>query len=237
MLYPVARAIVRTVYRVLWPTTVTGLENVPTEGPVVLASNHRAFMDSILIPMVVPRRVVFIAKSEYFTGTGLRGAANKFFFTLVGAIPVDRAATTSATAALDQAVSQLRLGNAFGIYPEGTRSRTGKLYRGRTGVAWIALRENVPVVPVGLIGTDRAQNIANNRLRPFKRLTVSFGEPISPADFADLKPAKARRAMTDRIMTAIGHLVGQTPETTYAPSSATASPARELSPAQTQPTQ
>lgn len=221
MLYSLSRHVVRGVFRVLWPTTVKGLSNVPAHGPVILASNHRAFIDSIVIPMIVPRRVVFIAKAEYFTGTGVRGALDRFFFTLVGAIPVDRKAQTNATAALEQAVDVLQEGHAFGIYPEGTRSRTGLLYRGRTGVAWIALKENAVVVPVGIKGTDKAQDIRTNRLTPFKKLTVTFGEPIPAAQYQHLKPGQARRQLTDHIMDKIAALCGQERSDSYAPSAAT----------------
>lgn len=220
MWYELSRTAVRAAFRVLWPTTVVGVDKVPAQGPVILASNHQAFMDSILIPAVVPRRVVFIAKSEYFTGSGVRGAVDRAFFTAVGAVPVDRelAAKGSATAALEQAAAVLRDGLAFGIYPEGTRSRTGMLHRGRTGVAWLALQEKVPVVPVAITGTARAQDIATNALRPFHQLRVEFADPVYPGDYVDRKPAVARRALTDDVMAAIARMSDQPVSSEYAPS-------------------
>ncbi|MFD0569183.1 lysophospholipid acyltransferase family protein [Kitasatospora gansuensis] len=144
VLKPVAKAIYRPV--------IEGLENVPRDGGVILASNHLSFIDSVVIPLTAPRRVFFLAKAEYFTGTGLKGALSRALFQALNAVPVERGEIKAAQAALDSALEILREGKAFGIYPEGTRSLDGRLYRGKTGVAWLALTAGVPVVPVALEG-------------------------------------------------------------------------------------
>ena len=155
MVYALVKVVLATVFRVVWRPTVTGVENIPRRGPVLLASNHLSFMDSMVIPLVVPRRVAFLAKSDYFTGTGVKGTLSRWWFNGFGMIPVDRDDTRAAQASLDLALSVLSSGGAFGIYPEGTRSRDGLLYRGRTGVAWLAMTSGAPVVPVALVGTEK----------------------------------------------------------------------------------
>ena len=136
---------------------VTGLEHMPRSGPVIVASNHMSFIDSVVIPTVAPRRVRFLAKEEYFTGTGVKGRASALFFRYIGAVPVPRDGSRDALAALSLAQQVLEGGEAFGIYPEGTRSRDGRLYRGRTGVGHLALTAGVPVVPVGLTEFSKHQ--------------------------------------------------------------------------------
>ncbi|WP_244247017.1 lysophospholipid acyltransferase family protein [Nocardioides euryhalodurans] len=209
MLYEVVHRIIPPVARTLWRPTVEGLERVPGTGPVILASNHRSFVDSIVIPCVVPRKVVFLAKSDYFTGTGLKGAAQRAWFEGLGMLPVDRDDTKAALASLDTALDVLGRGEAFGIYPEGTRSRDGRLYRGRTGVAHLALTAGCPVVPVGLLGTEDIQPVGSNRPR-LADVTVRFGEPLDFAGRFDGVPSgRARREVTDEIMAAIQELTGQ----------------------------
>ena len=154
MLYEVVSAVIPPVARAVWRPTVEGLEHLPLSGPVIVASNHLSFADSMVIPIVAPRQVVFLAKEDYFTGTGLKGAAIRGWFRGMGMVPVDRDDTRAAIASLDIALDVLGGGGAFGIYPEGTRSRDGRLYRGRTGVAHLALTSGAPVVPVGLHGTQ-----------------------------------------------------------------------------------
>lgn len=215
MLYTLAHTLIPPVARAVWRPTVEGLHHVPSSGPVIVASNHLAFFDSVVIPVVVPRKVVFLAKSDYFTGTGAKGTLTRAWFTGLGMLPVDRDDTRAAIASLDTALEVLRRGEAFGIYPEGTRSRDGRLYRGRTGVAHLALTAGCPVVPVGLAGTEDIQPVGSNRPR---RATVSvrFGEPITVAGEYDGVPAGlARRELTDRIMTAIAGLTGQEPAGVY----------------------
>jgi len=209
MLYGVAHTIVRPVARVVWRPVVEGLDNVPLTGPVIVASNHLSFADSVVIPIVAPREVVFLAKADYFTGTGLKGAATRAWFRGLGMIPVDRDDTKAAIASLDIALEVLGRGDAFGIYPEGTRSRDGRLYRGRTGVGHLALTSGAPVVPVGLQGTQHLQPVGS-RLPRLAKVTVRFGEPLSFTGRFDGVPAgRARREITDEVMTAIQRLSGQ----------------------------
>jgi 1-acyl-sn-glycerol-3-phosphate acyltransferase len=209
VLYEVVHRIIPPVARAVWRPTVEGLDRVPATGPVILASNHLSFVDSVVIPCVVPRKVVFLAKSDYFTGTGLKGAASRAWFEGLGMLPVDRDDTRSALASLDTALAVLGRGEAFGIYPEGTRSRDGRLYRGRTGVAHLALTAGCPVVPVGLRGTEDIQPVGSNRPRRAE-VTVRFGEPLEFTGADDGVPSgRARREVTDAIMAAIGDLSGQ----------------------------
>ena len=209
MFYDAVHRVVPPLLRAVWRPDVQGLENVPSSGGVILASNHLSFVDSVVIPSVAPRKVVFLAKSEYFTTPGLWGAVQRTWFEALGMLPVDRDDTKSALESLDVALDVLRRGDAFGIYPEGTRSRDGRLYRGRTGAAHLALTAGVPIVPVGLRGTDRIQPIGSNLPRVVK-VHVSFGTPIDPRGRYDGMPlGKARRLLTDEVMTAIQALSGQ----------------------------
>jgi len=209
MLYFVMRTVVAPTMRALWRPTVQGRENIPRTGGVILASNHRSFIDSFLIPMTAPRPVYFLAKSDYFTGNGVKGALNRAWFTGMGMIPVERDDSRAAVDSLDTALEVLRRGDAFGIYPEGTRSRDGRLYRGRTGAAYLALTAKVPVVPVGLQGTQNVQPVGESRLH-LAPMTIRFGPPMEFADrFAGVPAGKARRQVTDEIMAAIAALSGQ----------------------------
>ncbi len=211
MLYTVAHGVIPPVARAVWRPRVEGLHRVPSSGPVIVASNHLSFFDSVVIPVVVPRKVVFLAKSDYFTGTGVKGMLVRAWFEGLGMLPVDRDDTKAAIASLDTALEVLGKGEAFGIYPEGTRSRDGRLYRGRTGVAHLALTSGAPVVPVGLIGTEDIQPVGANRPRLGRvDVTVRIGEPIRVAGEYDGVPTgRARRDLTDRIMTSIADLTGQ----------------------------
>ena len=210
------RMLFRLVQRVLPPLgravlrpTIEGLHHVPATGPVIVASNHLSFADSMVIPFVVPRKVVFLAKSDYFTGTGVKGALVRAWFEGLGMLPVDREDTKAAIASLDTALEVLGQGEAFGIYPEGTRSRDGRLYRGRTGVAHLALTAGCPVVPVGVQGTEDVQPVGASWPRRAK-VTLRFGAPIYAAGEYDGVPSgRARRELTDRIMAAIAELSGQ----------------------------
>jgi 1-acyl-sn-glycerol-3-phosphate acyltransferase len=208
--YRLYRGLLALVFSTLWRPVIEGVENIPAEGPVIFAANHLSFIDSVVIPLSVSgRRVTFLAKAEYFTGHGPVGLLRRTVFRVLGAIPVQRDGQRAAQASLDTALEVLQRGTAFGIYPEGTRSRDGRLYRGRTGVAWLALQSGAPVVPVGLIGTDKVQPIGS-RFPRLHRVTVRFGTPIRPQDFADAgSPALARRRLTDAVMDAIAELSGQ----------------------------
>jgi 1-acyl-sn-glycerol-3-phosphate acyltransferase len=208
-MYSVVHAVVAPVSKLVWRPTVTGLDNVPRTGPVILASNHLSFADSLVIPIVAPRKVAFLAKSDYFTGTGLKGTASRLWFEGLGMLPVDRDDPRAAIASLDTALEVLGRGEAFGLYPEGSRSRDGRLYRGRTGVAHLALTAGVPVVPVGITGTQRLQPV-DARFPRVVPVSISFAEPIQVAGRYDGVPlGKARRELTDEIMTAIQAITGQ----------------------------
>jgi 1-acyl-sn-glycerol-3-phosphate acyltransferase len=208
-MYTVLHAVVPPLAKVIWRPTVTGLENVPRTGAVILASNHLSFADSLVIPIVAPRKVHFLAKSDYFRGGGVKGTLQKAWFEGMGMLPVDRDDPKAALGSLDTALEVLGRGEAFGLYPEGTRSRDGRLYRGRTGVAHLALTAGVPVVPVGITGTERLQPVGA-RLPRIVPITVRFGAPIEVAGRYDGVPlGKARRLVTDEIMTAIQLLSGQ----------------------------
>ena len=208
MLYLIARFVLRPAFLILRPT-IRGRENVPATGPFIIASNHLSFIDSMAIPLMAPRRVGYLAKAEYFTGTGIRGWLTRTLFTALGAMPVHRQTNRAAQEALDTAMTVLRAGGGFGIYPEGTRSRDGKLARGKTGVAWLALTAGCPVVPVAVAGTDKIQPIGASWPWPH-RFSVTFGEPLTFPEYrGKANNGKARREVTDRIMEAIAELSGQ----------------------------
>jgi len=207
--YVIAHFVIRPIFWALFRPRVTGREHVPSTGPVILASNHLSFIDSIAIPIVAPRRVTYLAKAEYFTAPGIGGWLSKALFSALGALPVERGTQRAAQAALDPALGVLDGGGAFGIYPEGTRSRDGRLARGKTGVAWLALTADCPVVPVAVAGTDRVQPIGARWPR-LARVSVTFGEPLAfPEHRGEAGKGRARREVTDRIMTAIAELSGQ----------------------------
>lgn len=208
MLYALTRFVCLVLFRLVWRSKVVGRENIPGTGPVILASNHLSFIDSIVIPLAVSgRRVVFLAKAEYWEGRSLSSLPRRLFFRTFDAVPVRRD-QGDAQASLELALGVLERGDAFGIYPEGTRSRDGRLYRGRTGVGWLSLAAGAPVVPVGLVGTDRVQPIGATLPR-VHRVRVEFGTPVRPEDFRHLPPGRARREITDTVMDAVAALSGQ----------------------------
>jgi 1-acyl-sn-glycerol-3-phosphate acyltransferase len=202
-MYRVVRPLLRLIYR----PVVAGLDNVPMEGPIILASNHLSFVDSVVIPLVVPRRVTFLAKAEYFEGRGVGGILGAFL-SAMGHIPVPRSEQRAAVAALDIALRTLQEDHAFAIYPEGTRSEDGKLYRGHTGVGWLALNAGVDVVPVAVRETNRIMPVGA-RIPRVHRPGVRFGPPIDHKAFVDMPAARGRRALTDEIMQEIQKLSGQ----------------------------
>ncbi len=215
MIFDVIQRVVPPLARAVWRPTVLGLENVPRTGGVLLASNHLSFFDSVVIPVVAPRKVAFLAKSDYFTGHGIKGTLQRAWFEGLGMLPVDRDDTAAAIDSLETALEVLGRGEAFGIYPEGSRSRDGRLYRGRTGVAHLALTAGVPVVPVGLQGTEKIQPVGSNRPR-LAKVTVAFGEPLDFTGRGEGVPlGRARREVTDEIMAAIQALSGQEPAGVY----------------------
>ncbi|WP_460799538.1 lysophospholipid acyltransferase family protein [Microbacterium sp. GXF0217] len=207
--YTLGRAVIRPLAGVIYRPRVEGKDLVPRTGPVIFASNHLSFIDSIAIPVAAPRPVHFLAKSSYFEGTGISGALSRTFFESIGAIPVRRGAGQAALDALDQQRKLLEEGLAVALYPEGTRSTDGRLYKGRTGVAFLALQTGAPVVPVGLIGTDRVMPKGAKMPSLRERITVKFGEPIDVSPHGPATSGKARRLATDEIMAAIHALSGQ----------------------------
>jgi 1-acyl-sn-glycerol-3-phosphate acyltransferase len=188
---------------------VEGLQYVPSTGPAILASNHLAVMDSFFLPLVVRRRITFLAKSEYFTGTGIRGWLSRWFFTAVGQVPIDRADADAAQAALHTAQRLLGEGKLMGMYPEGTRSPDGRLYKGKTGLARLALETGVPVIPVAMIGTNVVNPPGTTRLR-FGRVTVRFGKPMDFSRFEGLAGNRfIERAVADEVIYELMELSGQ----------------------------
>jgi 1-acyl-sn-glycerol-3-phosphate acyltransferase len=196
--------------RLIFRPQVEGLANVPDHGPAILAGNHLSFSDSIFMPLVVKRRVTFVAKAEYFTGKGIKGFLKRAFFLGTGCIPVDRSGGDAARAALETQRRVLRDGGLAGIYPEGTRSPDGRLYRGKTGVARLALESGAPVVPVAMLNSDVIQ--PTGKIFPrLMRVKIRFGQPL---DFAARYPGRAgdrlvERAITDEIMYDLMELSGR----------------------------
>jgi 1-acyl-sn-glycerol-3-phosphate acyltransferase len=195
--------------KVVFRPWASGVKNVPRRGPVILASNHLSFSDHFFGPLPVPRKVIFLAKSEYFTGRGLKGLISKAFFAGVGQIPVDRAGGAAGEQALRTGLQVLADGHVLGIYPEGTRSPDGRLYRGKTGVARLAIESGAPVVPCAMIGTFEFQPPTtiwpNFRVRP----GVKFGEPLEFSRYRGQADAMLLRTVTDEIMQSIAKLSGQ----------------------------
>ena len=195
--------------RIIFRPWVEGLENMPETGPAILASNHLSFSDSFFLPLVVPRRVTFIAKAEYFTGRGVKGRLSAGFFRAVGQIPVDRSGGRASEAALRSGLKILQRGELFGIYPEGTRSPDGRLYRGRTGVARLALEAGVPVIPCAMIDTEKLQppgRVLPRLIRP----GVRIGKPLDFSRYEGMAGDRfVLRSMTDEIMYELMMLSGQ----------------------------
>jgi 1-acyl-sn-glycerol-3-phosphate acyltransferase len=204
--------------RLLARPTIEGLDHIPTRGGAILAGNHLAVADSFLVPLLVRRRITYLAKREYFTQPGLVGRIKKMFFTGVGQVPVDRAVGSEAQAALDTAIRLLREGKLLGIYPEGTRSPDGRLYKGKTGVARMALEAGVPVIPVAVIGTNTLNPIGSRMWRPH-HVHIRIGEPLDFSRYAGMSGDRfIERSMTDEIMYALMELSGQTYVDIYAAS-------------------
>ncbi len=197
---------------------VKGMENVPAEGAVILASNHLSFVDSIFLPLVLRRPVTFLAKAEYFTGTGLKGWLVRQFFLATGQIPIDRSGGRASEDSLNTGLRVLSEGRLLGIYPEGTRSPDSKLYRGRTGIARMVLEAKVPIVPVAMIDTDKVMPIGS-KLPSVKRVGILFGQPLDFSRFDGYENDRfVLRAITDEIMVEIHNLSGQEYADEYASS-------------------
>lgn len=217
MKHVLARPIVFTLLRV----RITGRRNIPTTGPVLLAANHRSYFDSIVLPLVMKRRCHFLTATEYFAGRGFGAWARRRFLLGTGMLPIDRSGGSASEASLRTALEKLAEGRLLVVYPEGSRSRDGKLHRGRTGIARLAAASGAPVVPVGLRGTDDV--LPNGGPGPKVRLapvSIAFGRPIHVADKGTSLDSKAQRAATDRIMAAIAGLSGQEYVPTYSKSPA-----------------
>ncbi|MDN5758381.1 MAG: 1-acyl-sn-glycerol-3-phosphate acyltransferase [Tomitella sp.] len=188
---------------------IEGVENIPDDGPVILASNHLAVVDSLYLALMVPRRITFLAKSEYFTTPGLKGRFNKFFYSAAGQVPIDRSGGEAAQAAMRTAVRVLERRKVMGLYPEGTRSPDGRLYKGKTGIARIALESGVPVIPVAMIGTNVMNPIGSKSYRP-TRIALRVGEPLDFSRYEGLGGSRfIERAVTDEIMYSLMNLSGQ----------------------------
>ncbi len=219
MLYRVLELTVAPALRAVYRPQVSGLHNVPRSGPVIIAGNHVSFADEIFTPLAARRQVFYFAKAEYFNSPGLRGRAMGAFFHGLGQLPVDRDDPRAAAGSIDSGVEVLRDGQALGIYPEGTRSPDGRLYKFRTGVARLALRSGAPVVPVGLVGTRDVQPPGGKRWHRAP-VAVRFGTPL---DFsgreAEERSARAMRAITEQIRQAVQALSGQEYVDAYAGSS------------------
>jgi 1-acyl-sn-glycerol-3-phosphate acyltransferase len=207
--YQLSKAIAGPVLRALvWPKVV-GAENIPASGGAILASNHLSIVDSIYLPLMLSRPVTFAAKSEYFTGTRLRDRAIGAYLRAIKQLPTDRAGARAGQEMLQAALGLITEGGVFGIYPEGTRSPDGRLYRGRTGVGFLALHSGAPVIPVAMVGTERILPPGHKVPRP-GRIEIRIGEPLGFAEFRG-QPAGAtqRRAVTDEVVQAIQKLSGQ----------------------------
>jgi 1-acyl-sn-glycerol-3-phosphate acyltransferase len=210
--YWILKVVLTPVLRLLYRVRVEGRDNVPRTGPVILAANHRSFMDSIFLPLVLSRRMTFVAKAEYFDDP-----KTAWFFRAVGQIPIRRDGGSASERALASATEVLEQGSVFGIYPEGTRTRDGYLHRGHTGVARLALRTNAPLVPVGLIGTDEVQPTDAKLPRCFRTITIRFGAPLDVARYAPRDDDHlALRQLTDELMFEIHALSGYEYVDTYA---------------------
>lgn len=195
--------------KVLFRPWVRGAERIPSDGAAILASNHLSFSDSIFLPLMLRRPVVFLAKSEYFTGKGIKGTLSRWFFKSTGQLPIDRSGGKASEAALNTGLQVLSQGQLLGIYPEGTRSPDGRLFRGRTGIARMVLEAKVPVFPVAMIDTEKVQPIGR-KLPRIRRIGVVVGEPLDFSRFAGMEGDRlVLRAVTDEITYELMKLSGQ----------------------------
>jgi 1-acyl-sn-glycerol-3-phosphate acyltransferase len=195
--------------RLVFRPETEGLENVPPEGPAILASNHLSYADWLFMPVTLSRKVTFVAKAEYFTSPGIKGWLQKTFFSGAGQVPIDRSSADAAAGALQSARRVLGAGDLFGIYPEGTRSHDGRLYRGKTGVARLAIETGVPVIPIGVVGTDQIAP-PGKKFGRWTRPMVRFGKPLDFSRYEGLANDRfILRSATDEIMYEIMRLSGQ----------------------------
>ncbi len=210
LFYWVVKGILFPILHLLWQPRADGVDNVPREGPAILVSNHLSFADHFFGPLPLPRRVTFLAKSEYFTGTGLKGLISRVFFRGVGQVPIDRTGGHASDAALRTGLRVLSEGKLLGIYPEGTRAPDNRLYRGKTGVARLALESGAPVIPMAMINTFELMPAGRRLPKLGLRPAVRFGAPLDFSRYKGKSGDRAvLRAMTDEIMYAIRDLSGQ----------------------------
>ncbi|WP_329396777.1 lysophospholipid acyltransferase family protein [Streptomyces melanogenes] len=210
MLYYVLKyALLGPLLRLLFRPRIEGLEHIPDEGPAIVAGNHLSFSDHFLMPVMLKRRITFLAKQEYFTGPGIKGRLTAAFFRAVGQIPVDRSGKEAGQAAIREGLGVLSKNELLGIYPEGTRSHDGKLYKGKVGVAVMALKAQVPVIPCAMVGTFEIQP-PGQVMPKIRRVTIRFGEPLDFSRYTGMENEKAvLRAATDELMYKILELSGQ----------------------------
>lgn len=213
-LYRATQKAVGHLFRLVCRPVITGQENFPSTGPVIVASNHLSFLDGIIVSALMPRRVGFITKASLANAPGLKGKVMTFVYNALGLIPVDRSGQSESVAALDPALDLLAEGGVFGVFPEGTRSRDGRLYRGRSGVAFTALSTGAPVVPVALKGTHRLQKPGSRMIVP-RKFEMHIGRPLQVERVDGRQTGAQRRAVVDRIMDAIAELSGQERADTY----------------------
>ena len=208
MQYTFSRAVIGPFLHAIGRPKVVGMENIPATGPAILASNHLSFIDSMYLPLMIDRPVVFPAKAEYFTAKGPLGRLWAAYLRSTNQLQMDRDGARSAQATLEAAVDLLRSGELFGFYPEGTRSPDGRLYRGRSGIGYLALNSGAPVIPVAMMGTRKMLPPGAPLPRP-SRIEIRIGKPLEFGHLAGDPPARARRAVADEVMRAIGELSGQ----------------------------
>ncbi len=210
--------------RLLFRPWVQGLENIPEDGPAILASNHLSFSDSVFLPLMVDRHITFLAKSDYFTGRGIKGRLTAWFFSAVGQVPVDRTGGRASEAAITTGLRVLGEGSLLGIYPEGTRSPDGRLYRGKTGVARMALESQVPVIPVAMINTREVQ--PPGKLIPrLGRIGIRIGTPLDFSRYEGMEGDRfVLRSVTDELMYELMELAGQEYVDVYASRAKTSRP-------------
>ncbi|MET0811686.1 MAG: lysophospholipid acyltransferase family protein [Microbacterium sp.] len=208
--------VIGPIVKAIWRPWIIGRRNVPSEGAVILASNHLSVMDSVFLPLMIDRPVSFLAKSDYFTGKGIKGWSTRMFMKATGQIPIDRSGGKASEASLNTGLQVLGRGDLLGIYPEGTRSPDGRLYRGRTGLARMALEARVPVVPVVMVDTDSMLPIGRTIPRVV-RVGIVIGEPLDFSRFAGMESDRyILRSVTDEIMVALQRLGEQQYDDVYA---------------------
>jgi 1-acyl-sn-glycerol-3-phosphate acyltransferase len=206
--YQLSRVVIGPVLHVLGRPRVTGIEHVPATGPAILASNHLSFIDSLYLPLMIPRPVVFPAKAEYYNAKGPLGRVWAAYMRSTNQLEMNRGDARSAQATLEAAADILRRGDLFGFYPEGTRSPDGRLYRGRAGLGWLVLNTGAPVLPVAMVGTRKMMPPGAAVPRP-TRVEIRIGKPMEFAHLTGEPPARARRTIADEVMRAIADLSGQ----------------------------